>query len=328
MALGKVKIGNKVLNNNGYVFVIAEIGINHNGFPHIAKSMIDLAVQAGCDAVKFQKRTVPVVYTSTDSYKPGDLSAKRVVNRQVLENAVKRGVLNEEAIDRLVSSNFENSTNGDLKWALEFTHDEYREIDQYCKEKGILWFVSPWDEDSVDFMDEFDPPCYKIASASLTDDGLLRHVRSKKKPVILSTGMSDMDMIRHAVEVLGREDLILLHCTSVYPQGLDTGDKVLSMINLRCIETLRDAFRLPVGFSSHDSGIVPSYAAAAMGACIVEKHITLERSMWGSDQASSIEPQELTNLCRWIRELQILRGDGKKVIYPEEREVIKKLRRK
>ena len=319
----KVRIGDKVVRNDGDVFITAEIGINHNGFLHITKSMIDLAIRTGCDAVKFQKRTVPVVYSEKDLAKP------RQVNKEVLRNAVRRGVLSPEAVKRLESSDFDDSTNGDLKWALEFSEDEYADIDRYCRERGILWFASPWDEGSVDFLERFEVPCHKVASASLTDDGLLKHICGKGKPVILSTGMSDMEMIRHAVEVLGTEDLVLLHCTSVYPDSLNAGEKLLSMINLDCINTLRNEFPgVPVGFSSHDSGIMPSYAAAAMGVCMIEKHITIERSMWGTDQPGSIEPHELTNLCRMVKELQIARGDGRKIIYEEEREVIKKLRRK
>lgn len=317
-----LKIGNKVMDCDQPVFIVAEIGINHNGSLEIAKRLIDLAIMAGCDAVKFQKRTAPVVYTAQELAKP------RQVSEDVLRNAIRRGVLSDEAVRRLIDSDFENSTNGDLKWALEFTQDEYAEIDQYCRERGILWFASPWDEDSVDFLEGFDPPCYKIASPSLTDDALLRHIRAKGRPIILSTGMSDMLMIKHAVNVLGMQDLALLHCTSVYPQGADAAERTLKMINLRCINTLQNTFPVPVGFSSNDNGIVPAYAAVAMGACIIEKHITLKRSMWGSDQASSVEPQELITLCRWIRELQIARGDGVKMLYSEEIEAIKKLRRK
>ena len=326
-----LKIGDRVLGYNQPVFVIAEIGINHNGFLSIAKELIDEAVTAGCDAVKFQKRTVPIVYTPTDNYDPGSLDKPRTVNVEVLRNAVKRGVLSPEAIQRLQSSNFDNSTNGDLKWALEFTYEEYEEIDAYCESKGILWFASPWDEDSVDFLAQFDLPCWKIASPSLTDDGLLKHIRTRSggKPLILSTGMSDLKMVRHAVDVVGRDNLVLLHCTSVYPQGLNVGEQILRMINLRAMETLAKEFPgVPVGFSSHDSGIVPTFAAVVMGACVVEKHFTRERGTWGSDQASSIEPDQMTDLCRWTREFHVAKGDGGIVIYPEEREVMKKLRRK
>lgn len=321
-------IGNKDIGYDQPVFIVAEIGINHNGDVEVAKKLIDVAVSAGCDAVKFQKRTVPVVYTPGANYDPGSLTKSRQVHKVILRHAVERGVLSAEAIKRLEESNFENSTNGDLKWALELTHNEYEEIDRYCQEKGILWFASCWDEGSVDFLESFNPPCYKIASPSLTDDGLLRYTRDKDRPIILSTGMSDLAMIRHAVEVLGADNLVLLHCTSVYPQNMDAGNKILKMINLRGMDTLRKEFSVPVGFSSHDSGIVPTFAAVAKGACLIEKHVTLERSMWGSDQASSIEPEELKTLCRWVRELKLAEGEGVIRIFPEEMEVMKKLRRK
>lgn len=323
-----LKIGNKEIDYDQPVFIVAEIGINHNGDVEIAKKLIDVALLAGCDAVKFQKRTVPIVYAPSANYDPGSLTKPRPVHKDILTNAVKRGVLSAEAVRRLEESNFETSTNGDLKWALEFTRDEYVEIDRYCKERGILWFASCWDEESVNFLESFDPPCYKIASPCLTDDDLLRYTRSLGRPIILSTGMSDMSMVEHAVEVLGLNDLVLLHCTSVYPNSLDAGDQILRMINLRGLRTLGNVFHVPVGFSSHDSGIVPTYSAAVLGACVIEKHITLERAMWGSDQASSIEPEELKTLCRWIRKLKIAEGDGVIKIYPEEMQVIKKLRRK
>lgn len=323
-----MKIGNHVIGYDQPIFVIAEIGINHNGSVEIAKRLIDVAISAGCDAVKFQKRTVPVVYAPSANYDPGSLTKPRQVHKDILRNAVTRGVLSAEAMERLEKSDFENSTNGDLKWALEFTDHEYDEINTYCLAKRILWFASPWDENSAYFLERYNPPCYKIASASLTDDNLLRYIRSKNRPIILSTGMSDLHMVRHAVEVLGLNELALLHCTSVYPQTLDAGERIFKMINLRCLETLKNEFPIPIGFSSHDSGIVPTFAAAAMGACIIEKHITLERSMWGSDQAGSIEPEELRTLCRWIREFEIAKGDGVIKIYPEEFEVMKKLRRK
>jgi N-acetylneuraminate synthase len=279
------------------VFIIAEIGINHNGSVDVAKRLIDVAKSAGCDAVKFQKRTVDIVYTPEELAKPRE--------------------------------NPFGKTNGDLKRALEFSEESYGKIDQYCQTIGMMWFASPWDEGSVDFLEQYDPPCYKIASASLTDDNLLRHIRSKRKPVILSTGMSDLMMIRHAVEVLGKEDLVLLHCTSVYPKVTVSGFENLSMVNLKVIDAFKLFFHpVPIGFSSHLSGIIPVYASVVKGACVVEVHVTLDRSMWGSDQASSLESVPLTNLCRMIREFKSAEGDGIKRIYNEEIEAMKKLRRK
>ncbi|MDO8553022.1 MAG: N-acetylneuraminate synthase family protein [bacterium] len=319
--MAKVSIAHKVVGHSEPAFIVAELGINHNGDIQIAKKLIDKAVEAGADAVKFQKRTVDIVFS------PGERDKPREVPRFIIENAIARGVLPQESVKRLKASDFKDTRNGDQKYALEFTKEEYAEIDRYCKEKGILWFASPWDEEAVDFLEEFDPPAYKIASASLTDDGLLRHIRSKGRPVILSTGMSNLAMVRHAVEVLGTNDLVVLQCTGVYPKA--ESERMLSMINLRGIHTLQKEFpNVPVGFSGNDSGIVPTFAAVAMGAVLVEKHLTLERGMWGSDQASSVEPGPFLSLCRWIREHHISLGDGEKNIHPEEVDVIKKLRRK
>jgi N-acetylneuraminate synthase len=284
----KVTIGNKTIGDGESVFIIAEIGINHNGNVETVKKLIDVAVEAGCDAVKFQKRTVDVVYTPEELAKP------------------RESVFGD--------------TNGDLKRGLEFGEKEYTEIDQYCKEKGILWFASPWDEGSVDFLAKFDIPCYKIASASLTDDALLKHIRSKGKPIILSTGMSTVDQIRHAVEVLGEDDLVLLHCTSTYP-GAD------EELNLQVIPWLKEEFSCPIGYSGHEVGVYSSLVAAVVGAAVVERHITLDRAMWGSDQAASLEPQGIERLVRDIKAIPIWLGDGKKKVYDSEIPILEKLRR-
>ena len=237
-----VRIGDKVIGDGHPCFIIAEIGINHNGSVELAKKMIDIASATGCDAVKFQKRTVDVVYT-------------------------------KEELARERKSIFGN-TNGDLKRGLEFGKKEYKEIDKYCKKKNIIWFASCWDEGSVDFIEQFNPPCYKIASASLTDDKLLKYTKSKKKPIILSTGMSTMKQIRHAVEVLGERNLIIMHCTSTYPSDADE-------TNLRVIQTFKKEFNCPIGYSGHERGITPSIIAAALGANAVERHITTDRTNWG-----------------------------------------------
>ena len=283
-----VKIGNKTVGDGYPCFIIAEIGINHNGSVNLAKKMIDIAVTTGCDAVKFQKRTVDIVYT-------------------------------KEELARERKSVFGN-TNGDLKRGLEFGEEEYREIDEYCKKKGILWFASCWDENSVDFMGKFDIPCYKIASASLTDDNLLKYTRKTGKPILLSTGMSTMEEIRHAVSILGEDDLIILHCTSTYPSNAEE-------TNLRVIETFRNEFSCPIGYSGHERGVTPSVLAAALGACAVERHITTDRTNWGSDQAASLEMAGLYHMVRDIRQTPILLGDGVKVVYPRELPIIEKLRR-
>lgn len=283
-----VKIADKVVGDDYPCFIIAEIGINHNGSVDLAKRMIDIAVTTGCDAVKFQKRTVDVVYSKEE------LARERI-------------------------SVF-GTTNGDLKRGLEFGEEEYREIDKYCKQHGILWFASCWDEASVDFIDKFDVPCYKIASASLTDDNLLKHVKSKGKPILLSTGMSTMEQIRHAVNILGEDNLIIYHCTSTYPSNADE-------MNLRVIESFREEFSCPIGYSGHERGVTPSVLAVALGANSVERHITTDRTNWGSDQAASLEMAGLYHMVRDIRQTPTLLGDGKKVVYKRELPIIDKLRR-
>jgi N-acetylneuraminate synthase len=269
-------------------FIVAEIGINHNGSLEIAKKLIDAAALGGCDAVKLQKRTVDVVYSAEELARPRE-------------------------------SPF-GDTNGDLKRALELGQGAYDEFDRYCREKSFMWFASCWDEASVDFVEQFGPPCYKIGSACLTDDHLLHHHRQYNRPIILSTGMSTLEQIDHAVEVLGTEDLILLHCTSTYPS-------VTEELNLTAIQSLKDRYQLPVGYSGHEVGLAPSVAAAALGACMVERHITLDRAMWGSDHAASVEPQGIWRLVKDIRAIEKAQGDGVKRVWDSEIPVMKKLRR-
>ena len=283
-----IQIGNKLVGDGQPCYVVAEIGINHNGSLDLAKQLIDAAVDCGCDAVKFQKRTIEVVYSREELERPRE--------------------------------NPFGPTNGDLKRGLEFGVEDYKAIDRYCREKNIQWFASCWDEGSVDFIEQFRPPCYKIASASLTDDSLLRHTRKTGRPIILSTGMSDMKQIQHAVEVLGKENLCLLHCTSTYPSQPHE-------LNLRTIGVLRNHFDIPIGYSGHEVGLATSYAAAVLGACVIERHITLDRAMWGSDQAASVEPHGIKRLVRDIRELDYAIGDGVKKIYDSEVPIMKKLRR-
>jgi N-acetylneuraminate synthase len=284
-----VKIGNKRIGEGQPCFIVAEIGINHNGDINIAKKLIDLAAFAGCDAVKFQKRTIDVVYSAEELAKPRE--------------------------------NPFGTTNGDLKYGLEFGLKEYKEIDKYCRGKNISWFASCWDEGSVDFIDKFKVPCYKIASASLTDDELLKHTRAKGRPIILSVGMSTLKQIDHAIEVLGKKDLIILHTCSAYPSDYNE-------LNLKVISALRERYNLPVGYSGHETGIPSSSAAVALGACIVERHITLERSMWGSDQAASLGSSGIIRLVRDIRLVEMSLGDGIKRVTEKEIPIISKLRRK
>ncbi|HVM58914.1 MAG TPA: N-acetylneuraminate synthase family protein [Candidatus Paceibacterota bacterium] len=300
-------------------YIVAELGINHNGDVEYAKQLIDEAVKCGANAVKFQKRTVPVVYETA-------LNDKREVPRDFLERAIARGVLPKESVTRLIATDFADTRNGDQKYGLELTEAEYRQIDEHCKALDIPWSASPWDEGSVDFLERFDVPFYKVASASLTDDHLLRHIRSKGKPVVLSTGGSSMEQIRHAVGVLGTENLVLLQCTAAYPKVMTPETR--ATINLRGMDTLRNAFpTVPVGFSSNDGTRIPALFAAALGAVMVEVHLTLSHRLWGSDQASSMEPVWFRELCEWIRVGEECLGDGQKVVYPEETAVMKKLRR-
>lgn len=268
--------------------LVAELGINHNGDIALAKKLISAAVLASCDAVKFQKRTIDVVYSPEELARPRE-------------------------------SPF-GMTNGDLKRGLEFGVKEYRAIDQYCREHDIIWFASAWDEASVDFLEQFDPPCYKIASASLTDDALLRHYRGTGKPLIVSTGMSTIEEIDHAVEVLGTTDLILMHATSTYPCAV-------TELNLKAVPMLADRYQVPVGYSGHEVGLATTVATVAMGACIIERHITLDRAMWGSDQAASVEPHGFAHLVRDVRNIELAMGDGVKKLYDSERPVRDKLRR-
>jgi len=283
-----VNLGNRLVGPGQPSFIVAEVGINHNGDLELAKKLIKAVADSGCEAVKFQKRTVDVVYTPEELAKPRE-------------------------------SPF-GMNNGDLKRGLEFGYDEYVEIDRYCRSIGIMWFASCWDEESVDFIAQFNPIVYKIASASLTDDNLLHYHRGKGKPIILSTGMSTLEEVDHAVEVLGREDLVLLHCTSAYPSKVEE-------LNLRAISTLARRYDIPVGYSGHEVGLYTSLAAVVLGACYLERHITLDRAMWGSDQAASVEPQGFVRLVKDIRAVEKAMGDGIKRVYESELPIMNKLRR-
>lgn len=283
-----LSIGERLVGEGQPAYITAEIGINHNGDIDIAKRLIDAAVLAGCDAVKFQTRT-PELCVPPE---------QRDVMRQT-----PWGLM----------------TYMDYRKRVEFGQAEYAEIDKYCKEQDIAWFASCWDKPSVDFIEQFDPPCYKIASASLTDDPLLRHIHDTGRVVVLSTGMSTMEEIRHAVSLLGQERLLIAHCTSAYPCPPEE-------LNLRMIQTLQREFDSPIGYSGHEVGLQTTYAAVVLGACFVERHITLDRAMWGSDQAASVEPQGFARLVRDIRVIEAAMGDGKKRVYDSERPIRAKLR--
>lgn len=271
-------------------YVIVEVGINHNGSLDIARQLIEAAAINGCDAVKFQKRTVPLVYS-------------------------------QEELQRPRESPF-GVTNGDLKEGLEFSRHEYEAINALCEENNIAWFASAWDYVSVDFLEEMHVPCHKIASAMLTDLDWLAYVCDTNKPIILSTGMSTLEQIDAAMELVlehGNECL-LMHCVATYPARDEH-------LNLRCMKTLRDRYAVDVGYSGHERGLATSLAAVALGAVAVERHVTLDRSMWGSDQAASIEPQALYRLVRDIRAIESAMGDGVKRVLPEEEPIAAKLRR-
>lgn len=288
MAKQEIKIGNQMVGDGHPCYIIGEIGINHNGSLDITKNLISVAKNTGCNAIKFQKRTVDVVYTPEELAKPRE--------------------------------NPFGETNGDLKRGLEFGEAQYKKISEFCDEMDVAWFASCWDEASVDFIDQFPVPCYKIASASLTDDALIRHTRAKGKPIMLSTGMSTYEEVDRAVDILGKENLILIHTCSAYPSYYPE-------LNLRVIPELRKRYGTLVGYSGHETGIASSVAAVTLGACIVERHITLDRSMWGSDQAASLEPSGLTRLVRDIRLVETSLGDGVKRVEEREVAVMKKLRR-
>ncbi|HSS97648.1 MAG TPA: N-acetylneuraminate synthase family protein [Terriglobales bacterium] len=285
----ELKMGTRMVGDGHPAYIVGEIGINHNGDLNVAKQLIDLAKWAGVDAVKFQKRTPELAV-------PADQK------------------------DKMRETPWGYITYLDYRYKVEFGEKEYREIEAYCKQKGMNWFVSVWDEGSVDFMEKFDTPCYKVPSASLTDRGLLQHLKKTGRPIVLSTGMSTMDQIKAAVSELDTNNLMLTHTTSTYPCDPEE-------LNLRMITTLRDTFPCPVGYSGHEVGLVISAVAVAMGASLVERHITLDRAMWGSDQAASVEPGGLQKLVKYIRVTEQALGDGVKQVYESEQPSLAKLRR-
>lgn len=297
--------------------VVAEIGINHNGNVALAQQLIANAASIGCWGVKLQTRTVDVVYSAAELAKP------REVDRDVLVRAVRRGVLSQEAVARLEASNYVASTNGDQKLALEFTDSELSELGVTAQQRGIVLFSSPWDEASVDRLERvLNPPCYKVASASLTDRGLLERVRSTGKPIILSTGMSALEEVRKAVEFLNGTPLVLLHAVSVYP----CKDEEL---NLRGIETLKREFpHVPVGYSGHEHGTsLCMMAAVKYNLCMIERHFTVDRAMYGSDQAASLESEGMRRIVDNLNRYWRAQGTGEKTVTSGEQAVKAKLRR-
>lgn len=290
MSAQAIKVGERTVGEGMPVFVIAEIGINHNGDIGLAKRLIDGAVMAGVDAVKFQKRT-PELCVPRDQWE--------------LERDTPWGRM----------------TYIEYRRRIEFGQSEYEQIDLHCKERGIEWFASCWDEPSVDFIDTFNPPCYKAASASLTDHTLLAKMQSTGRPLMISTGMSTMAEIDDAVKLLGTKNLMVAHSTSAYPCPVEA-------LNLRMIHTLRERFPgASIGYSGHETGLATTWAAVAMGATFIERHVTLDRAMWGTDQAASVEIGGLERLVSNIRDIERSMGDGIKRVYEPELAMRRKLRR-
>lgn len=286
---GRVRIGDRWVGRGCPVFVIGEIGINHNGSLELARRLIEGAARAGADAVKFQKRT-PELCVPRDQWH--------------VERDTPWGRMSYI----------------DYRHRIELSLEDYREIDRHCRAHGILWFASCWDEESVAVIEGLAPPCYKAASASLTDHALLRRMRATGRPLMISTGMSTMEEIVAAVEVVGQEELLVAHSTSAYPCPPED-------LNLRMIETLAARFPVPIGYSGHETGLTPTWAAVALGARFVERHITLDRAMWGTDQAASVELSGFARLIGNIRDVERSLGDGVKRVHESELSARTKLRR-
>jgi len=284
-----LKFGERIIGDGHPTYVVAEIGINHNGSVDIARRLIDAAADARCDAVKFQKRTPALCVPPT-----------------------QRNRVRETPWGRM--------TYLEYRHRMEFGLEEFQLLIEHCRSRSIDWFASCWDESAVDFVEWFDPIGYKIPSAALTDLVLLQRLKQTGRPLILSTGMSTMHQIEQTVALLGTENLLICHATSTYPCPLDE-------LNLRMIQTIRSRFDCPVGYSGHEVGLATTLAAVCVGACLIERHITLDRAMWGTDQAASVEPHGLARLVRDVRDVESAMGDGVKIVYSSERAVMQKLRR-
>jgi N-acetylneuraminate synthase len=285
-----VRIGTSAVGDGAPVYVIAEIGLNHNGSVDTAIQLIDVAADAGAQAVKFQKRTPAISTPEHMKNTPRD---------------TPWGMM----------------TYLEYRYRVEFAREQYVDIGDYATLRGLDWFASPWDEPSVDFLEDLNVVAHKVASASVTDIGMLQALAATGKPIILSTGMSTLDQIDRAVEVLGTKRLVILHATSTYPLPAEEA-------NLRTIMTLQQRYAgVPIGYSGHERGLQISLAAVALGAVAVERHITLDRTMWGSDHAASLEPQGFAHLVRDIRVIGEAMGDGVKRVFPGELARLAKLRR-
>lgn len=285
-----VKIGDKYIGDGQPVYIIAEIGINHNGSVELAKKLIDGAVFAGCDAVKFQKRT-PELCTPRDQW----------------------------SIER--DTPWGRMTYIEYRHKVEFGQAEYAEIDRYCKERGIHWFVSPWDEEALNFILQFHPLVIKIASASITDENLIIKARNTGLPIMISTGMSTEAEVDKAIQIIGSSQLLIAQSTSTYPCKTHE-------LNLKVIHSFKMKYpEIPIGYSGHETGLAPTLAAVAMGASFLERHITLDRAMWGTDQAASVEITGMFRLVKDVRDIERAMGDGQKQVYESELNSLKKLRK-
>ena len=285
----ELKIGKHVIGDGHPTYIIAEIGINHNGDIEIAEKMIRAAKKAGVDAVKFQKRT-PLLCVPP------------------------------EERNRMRETPWGYITYLEYREHVEFGKDEYTRIDNLCKALDIDWFASVWDEESIDFLEQFDPIAYKVPSAALTDVGLVDKLNATGRPIILSTGMSTMEEIRKSVSHFDIDRLAITHATSAYPCKPEE-------LNLRMVQTLAAEFDCPVGYSGHETGLLPSAVAVGLGAHIIERHFTLDRAMWGTDQSASVEPGGMERLVKYIRVTELALGDGVKKVYDSERPSWNKLRR-
>lgn len=284
-----IELGKKIVGDGNPCYIVAEIGINHNGDLGTTKRLIDTAIVAGCDAVKFQKRTPELCVPDS-----------------------QKNLLRETPWGLITYMEYRKK--------VEFGEQEYDEIDRYCKERDIQWFASCWDIESVNFIEHYRPVAYKLPSACITDLELINRILKCDAPVILSTGMSTQTEIDLAVSKFPTNRLIITHCTSTYPCKKEE-------LNLSMISTLKDKFNCPIGYSGHEVGLQTSLAAVVLGANLLERHITLDRAMWGSDQAASVEPHGLIRLVRDIRVIESAMGDGVKHVYNDEIPIRNKLRR-
>jgi len=283
-----VSVGDREIGPGNECYIIAEIGINHNGDMDVARKLVNIAVDAGCNAVKFQKRTPELCVP--------------------LE---QRNLMRETPWGYISYMEYRNK--------VEFGYAEYQEIDEYCREKGIHWFASCWDIESLELIERLNPVCHKVSSAAVTDHELISAISATGKPVIVSTGMSTIEEIDAAVDLVPDDTLLLAHCTSTYPCPVE-------QLNLRIIGTLRDRYGCVVGYSGHEVGLQTTTVAVGLGAYFVERHITIDRTMWRSDQSSSIEPHGLAKMVNAIRAIELAMGDGIKQVYDSERQAISRLR--